>query len=425
MDECLCQRAAPYAELLERRQGCLREPVEIPDELHLQALWQDTHQRPSLLTLSDGTPVEIFEVGRWNRSEGPDFQDALISVNGLLRRGDVELHLRPNDWDLHQHTGNPAYGNVILHVTWSEQPIAKTLPEGIPTLALRPQLPTFDLTALDLSAIPYPTNTHSHPCIEALRKSPGALDRLLTGAGTFRLQLKARRLIEGVAAQEPFQHFYEALLRTMGYGRNADTFSRLAHEHPFARIESLPALQRFAALAGVAGLLKEHQRKLWDLWFLSGLPPPLTPYAWDFRGMRPQNHPLRRLAGAMGILENIGKLLETSLRDLPEALCEASNLLQADLESKSALIGRSRANAIVTNLFVPYRLALGTLNPDRLNDLPGEDISMPMRDTWHRLTGSLHNLPKDGLRQQGLLQIYSDFCHNPNLTCATCPIAQH
>ena len=63
------------------------------------------------------------------------------------------------------------------------------------------------------------------------------------------------------------------------------------------------------------------------------------------------------------------------------------------------------------------------IDPERLGDLPGEDLSQPMRQAWHHLTASLRALPKDGLRQQGLLQIHADFCSNPSLTCATCPLA--
>ncbi len=394
------------------------------DELHLQALWNDPRQRPANLALEDGTPVEVLEVGRWNRADGPDFQDAVIVVGGFIRRGDVELHLRPSDWDVHKHTYNTAYQNVILHVTWLGNPRAKTLPEGIASLVLHPLFSTADVVSLDLPVCPYAESSQSYPCAGVLQRTPGSVDRLLTSAGYFRLQTKARRFAEGVDAQDPFQCFYEGLLRAMGYGRNVDTFSRLAREYPFKRIESFSSRQRFAALAGVAGLLNEKQRDLWDLWWLSGLPPPLNRYVWDYRGMRPQNHPLRRLAGAIGILHHLQSLFETPLRTLPEALCEAGNTLREMLQTKTSLIGVARANAIVSNLFVPYRLALGTLDTECLNDLPGEDISMPIRDAWHRLTGSLRHLPKNGLRQQGLLQIYADFCHNSHITCANCPIAR-
>lgn len=426
MDPALERLAEPYA-LRRAHPSCLREGAD-PDELHLQALWQNDDLRPRDLALPDGTPVEVLSAGRWNRSAGPDFKDALVSVGGLLRRGDVELHVCPGDWDAHGHAGDPAYGALVLHVTWHEGAPAKTLPPGVPTLALRPfaeREGPFDFSRLNLSKAPYGEDaTAPRPCSQRLAEEVGGLERLLAAAGHFRLLAKAKVFSAALASGDAFQAFYAGLLAAMGYGRNAAPFRRLAEEVPFARIEALPSLARFAALAGVAGLLREDRRDLWDLWWRSGLQPPLEPYAWDFRAMRPANHPFRRLAGAIGILHDIAQLLERSLAALPEALSEASCRLAVPLGlTERALIGRNRANAVVANLFVPYRLALGTLDPTRLGDLPSEDVSMPMRDVWHRLTGTLRGLPKDGLRQQGLLQIYADFCHNPHLVCATCPLA--
>ncbi len=416
--------AAPYAGL-RAAAACVCREAEGPDELRLQALWQSDALRPRDLALPDGTPVEVISAGRWNRSAGPDFRDALLSVGGFLRRGDVELHVHPADWDAHGHAADPAYAGLVLHVTGFAEPPARTLPEGVPALALRPFAERggpFDFSRLDLSGIPYAASAEERPCRRRLAAVPGETERLLTAAGTFRLLAKARAFAADLAAGDAFQAFYSGLLAAMGYGRNVAPFRRLAEEVPFARIERLPSLARFAALAGVAGLLREGRRDLWDLWWRSGLQPPLEPYAWDLRAMRPANHPLRRLAGAVGILHDVARLLELPLGRLPEGLVEASGRLAEPLGLKGAPIGRNRANAVVANLFVPYRLALGTLAPDCLGALPGEDVSMPMRDAWHRLTGGLRGLPKDGLRQQGLLQIHADFCRNPNLVCATCPL---
>ena len=47
---------------------------------------------------------------------GPDFRDALLEVEGVgLVRGDVELHLRQQDWDAHAYVGDPKYNGVVVH----------------------------------------------------------------------------------------------------------------------------------------------------------------------------------------------------------------------------------------------------------------------------------------------------------------------
>lgn len=418
----------PYAQLLACRPLACAEP-DLPDEAHLQALWQDARFRPAALALPDGTPIELLEVGRWNTGPGPDFQDATLLMNGLVRRGDVELHCRPADWDLHGHSGDPAYAQVILHVTWLETPPAKTLPPGIRTLPLKPLCTCtgpFDFSRLDLSAMPYPppADTAKHPCLTHFAQTPGALDALLASAGRYRLSLKARLLADALRVDPPEQVLYAGLLRAVGYGRNAELFCRLAKELPYARLRPFPPLQRFAILAHTAGLLPTDRRDLWDLWWQSALPPPLEPYPWDFRAMRPQNHPRTRLAGAIGILHTLDALLARPISTLPAALTEASGLLLKPLALPRLPVGIDRAHAIVTNLLIPYRIATGQLALDALPDLPGETVSMPMRDVWHRLCGSLRGLPKEGLRQQGLLQLYADFCHNPAIRCATCPIGR-
>lgn len=196
--------AEPYA-LRRALPLCVCEGAG-PDELHLQALWQNDALRPRDLALPDGTPVEVLSTGRWNRSAGPDFKDALISAGGLLRRGDVELHVCPGDWDTHGHAADPAYGALVLHVTWHEGAPARTLPPGVPTLALRPfaeREGPFDFSRLNLSNAPYGDDaTAPRPCCQRLAEEVGGLERLLSAAGHFRLLFQS-----------------EGLFRRAGFGR--------------------------------------------------------------------------------------------------------------------------------------------------------------------------------------------------------------
>lgn len=396
-----------------------------PDETALQVLWADAERRPRHLALPDGTPVEILDAGTWNHADGPDFRNALVAFGGVLRRGDVEIHLTPRDWDLHGHAADPAYANVMLHVVWHPAPPAKTLPDAVPQVILRgfaEAEAAFRPAAPDAGRTPYADAPR--PCRVCMEATPGERDRILRSAGHFRLRVKASALTEAIGAQGRSQALYAGIMTAMGYGRNADNFRRLAAEVPFEIIREFSPEERFAALAGVAGLLTPRHRDLWDTWWRLALPPPDAPYVWETRTQRPQNHPFRRLAGAVGILQQTEMLGRLPPEKLPAAIAEASALLSGPLGLRGAPVGRSRAAALVVNLIVPYRLALGTLTPDMLGDLPPEHPSAPMREAWFRLTGDpTLPLPDDGLRLQGLLQIHRDFCSAPHGSCGTCPLA--
>ena len=86
----------------------------------LQQIWLRGEFLHEGLRLGDGRKLRILRRGRWNRLPGPDFRDAEFnfgdSESGEVVRGDVEVHLRAQDWELHGHANDLAYRNVVLHV---------------------------------------------------------------------------------------------------------------------------------------------------------------------------------------------------------------------------------------------------------------------------------------------------------------------
>ena len=95
-------------------------------ELLLQQIWLRGEFDTSELRLRDGRRLHMKKRGRWNRLGGPDFREAefIIETNSGAAtspapetvRGDVEVHLRAQDWDAHGHARDPAYAGVKLHV---------------------------------------------------------------------------------------------------------------------------------------------------------------------------------------------------------------------------------------------------------------------------------------------------------------------
>lgn len=117
-----------------------------PERL-LQQIWLRGDFNACGLRLRDGRPLRIARRGRWNRLPGPDFFEAEFRVgDGPLAetwRGDVEVHLRAGDWDLHGHAADAAYDRVVLHVVLFPAACEWTAGAGgrrIPILELLPLL---------------------------------------------------------------------------------------------------------------------------------------------------------------------------------------------------------------------------------------------------------------------------------------------
>ncbi|WP_333662595.1 DUF2851 family protein [Chishuiella changwenlii] len=88
-------------------------------EFFLHYIWKfNLFSREDLQTFH-GDFLDILKVGKINSNAGPDFTEAEIIIGDKLWIGSVEIHVNSSDWNLHQHTDDLAYQNVILHVVWN------------------------------------------------------------------------------------------------------------------------------------------------------------------------------------------------------------------------------------------------------------------------------------------------------------------
>ena len=437
-------------------------------ERHLQCVWFDERLRPKRLITSTGETVVVESPGRWNLEAGPDFLDAVLRVGSEARRitGDVEVHVRPNDWDHHHHDCDGLYRNVVLHVTHFASPamraITPTALLHVPLYDLLAATPAFSFDDVDLSAYPHAILPATpRPCELALRQSADQWKPLLTAAGRHRLHLKTERMRERLARlQDRDQLLYEEILASLGYKHNTAAFRRLAQHLPLASWEAdAPAEQIYARLLGAAGLLPDVEtaeeedslvfsRNLWDLWWRDPAPLPADARVTILRhATRPHNAPARRLAAAASLFQGgarlYGPLAAVSRDPATRWFDRVTKLLTARLEWKYwqehltitgrrqnkpvVLVGENRLAAMIANVVLPLFAADGVdVNP-LIAQLPPEDISAPMRETAHALFGRDHNpalYASNGLLQQGLLQIHHDFCLNARAGCQNCTLAQ-
>ena len=444
-----------YAEIRKQTARVRERPLlaapKIPNELELQARWFAGEFGRKFQTLV-GELVEIVQFGFWNREAGPDFQDAAIRLaGGPILRGPIEIDLLDRNWELHGHATNPAFDDAILHVFLERSGVeffARTSTHrNVPQIQL-------DLAALRDAATGMVPLAHAGRCVAPLRNLEAEhVTSVLEAAAKFRLRQKANRLRQRIEVHGRDEALFQAIAEALGYKQNRLPFTLLAQRLPLAflrkRREDAEAL-----LFGFAGFLdapdldrqrkstRSYLRSLWDRWWkyreqFSRLVLPAK--LWKTSGARPLNHPHRRL-GALAVMVAEWKTfsalagaskatpLVSFLTDLRHDFWSRHySLAAASASSSLALIGNSRAAEILANLVYPL-----AVNDDReiwndYKNLRAQLSNQAARIAAARLFAGdprQRDFACSLVGQQGLLQIYEDFCLRDASDCASCPLPE-
>ncbi len=395
-------------------------------ERHLQCLWADPRNRPSTLKTTDGEIVEIEHPGEWNLESGPDFHNAVLLIGKEKRRisGDLEIHIHPAGWNQHGHAGDPRYENVRFHIVYFQGPEIPGLIQ-IPLQEILSSDPKFSFDNIDLTAFPYSIPSGDFP-LKGM--DPDRKTDYLEAAGEERLRLKAERLALAMQNKEPEQVLWEELMASLGYKNNKAAFRKLASVMPATRLRSIAKTpgEAYSILLGLSGLLPKNPdpewppdtrnfiRSIWDFWWRQ--PSELQETAlkksdWILAGIRPANHPVRRLMAAAFYAFRIDASPPNydGLTDFPDNFWNTHISWKTRCEP-TALVGQSRANAIITNILVPFRAASGSAD-FALEKLPVEPDNSVIRQTAFTLFGPDHSpkIYRSALARQGLIQIFHDY----------------
>jgi Protein of unknown function (DUF2851) len=443
-----------YAELRDSarvHERALFPTQRTPGELELQARWFAGDFGRRFRAVS-GDDVEIIQFGTWNRAAGPDFSDAVVRLNdGDPIRGTIEFDLADRSWETHGHATNPAFDDAVLHVFVHQSDRAfftrTTSNRNVPQVRVDPNTLSESFSANVPLAQP-------GRCQAPLKDLPEErLCTILTAASQFRLQRKAARFKNIVDTHGRDEALYQEIAAALGYKENKLAFTLLAQRLPlgFLRQRSNDAE---TLLFGVAGFLstpdlgiypesaRNQVRKLWDRWWpqrdeMQRLVLPAK--TWRLSGTRPLNHPQRRLGALATLIDawpsftrSIGKRNAKTAGGFFLRLHHPFwnfhyTLASAPSTREMALIGESRVAEILANVLLPLFLAEGA-------DVWAEYVKLPARLSNRRLeTGATRLFDGDPRRprftktiaqQQGLLQIYEDFCLRDNSDCAQCPFPE-
>lgn len=430
---------AAYERALRRRTPAVRESPEPADELAWQARWF-SGACGRAFTTNSGEEALVLDFGEWNREAGPDFVRATVRIGQRDRHGAIEVDLDPSGWEQHGHATNPDYEKVVLHVVvhrGGRRFFSRTASNAeVPQVCLADHAPAE--AEWDSAAPARPGR-----CLAPLRSlGRDRLLALLATAARRRLLLKGELIERMISSRGMEAALFEAVAVSLGYKNNKLPFQLLAQRVPR---ELAASAEGEALLFGVAGFLERPEppraaartqaAELWASWWrlrAAHANAILPARAWKLTGLRPANHPLRRLA-ALALLARQWKAVRPLLTDPdPRPLQEALAALRHPFwsfhstwtsprrRSPLALLGPDRIRDIHANIVLPLALVRG-VEPPWLH-LPAGPANSDLRTVCSRLFGTTSppGLPRKLFVHQGLLQIYRDFCTRDHGECATC-----
>jgi hypothetical protein len=454
------QASNRYADMREKaarvRERALFLPLRIPNELELQARWFAGDFGKHFITIT-GDKIDIIQFGTWNREAGPDFRDAVIRINGSDPiRGCIEIDLLDRSWETHGHATNPAFEETVLHVfvekSGREFFTRTKSNRNVPQVCIDPTI----LPEAFSGNIPL---ARPGRCQSPLKDLPEErVNSVLDAAAQFRLQQKAVRIRNKIENHGRDEALFQDLAAALGYKENKLPFTLVAQRLPLKLLHEKHD-DAEAMLFGLAGFLeapdlgvfkgstRKYVRTLWDRWWphRDAMQRIILPAkVWRLSGTRPVNHPQRRLAALATLVHEwsrfqqiLGKAIagdtpattaQGFFSELDHPFWKFHYTLTSEAASKKmALIGESRVAEILANVLFPFWFSDDTAVWPAYSRLPARLSNRRLETAATRLFGNDPRRPRflrTVAHQQGLLQIYEDFCMQDNSDCAQCPFPE-
>lgn len=367
-----------------------------------------------------GEEVEVLHFGQWNREAGPDFRGARLRIGEQGEcSGDIEVDTDARDWERHGHATNPAYNGVRLQLFVNHSEVA-----------------AFARTE-DFREVPQAHLEVEVPVSARLAGLPGSVDLasaevMVEEAAEFRLRMKHAAHARAVALHGAGTALFHAIATGLGYKNNGIPFLLAAQR---TGLRAAMAGGGEARLFGLAGFLhartfdegdpvtRDYLRPLWEEWWgmRDGLVRLILPGGlWKYSGIRPSNHPHRRMgalaatgAGFEGLMDSIAAEGKSGFVKFFEALDHRFwsrhwNLSAATLEGDLALVGPDRVRDLLINAYFPS-LPLDQARAET-KVLRGGTPSGRLKSASLWLLGRVDlSLMRSARQQQGLLQLFKDF----------------
>ena len=312
----------------------------------LHWIWENRRFETTSLSTTEDQSVQIHKLGKLNKSDGPDFKDAEVSIGNLRWFGDIELHWKPSDWRNHSHQHDPGYNQVILHVVFN----------GAGASVLRQDQSTIPTLCLE-QYISNPLDTFLHqylrspqlPCAKQLSFiSEEAFHKQLNKAHKEYFEQKVNDLLAYYDPTLPpsqawLKLFTVALFSGLGISHNRDPMKKLGRLL-YHQVEASSSADDLCEKALALSKIDSNGH---------------TPdFNWNHKGSRPNNHPKHRIQQAALALWHLYNLpFEQWLHKNPKDCW--SNLISAINYTPS--LGKERSSILFGTVFLPALYSLGNL----------------------------------------------------------------
>lgn len=438
------------------------ETLVLPGEMHLQALWFAGQMGRDFTTV-DGKSVKIVQFGYWNHAAGPDFLHASVEIGGELKCGAIELDHSVGDWEGHGHAGNEAFNEVVLHVVFTaEEGICFTRNQAHQEV---PRLVVSEEVIREALSLPPANIAVAHPgrCFQPLAAMDDAcVEALMEQAAGHRASIKAQRRSRTVDVLGGRGWLWQAIAETLGYRPNKLSMMMLSQRLPVEDFYGQGRLgtllkrpEEFeSVLFGAAGFLsaelhdqardeesRGYLRDLWESWWrVRGdfEPMPERRIPWQFSGIRPVNHPQRRLACLAQVALRWEEFIhacrtvngvKSFFQDLQHPYWSYHYTLQSKRSrTRLSLLGADRIQDFQVNHLLPVKLADGDREAwEFYKSVAAPALSEKVDKAALRLFGETDKRKKflrKAWQHQALLQIYQDFCLRDVSDCKMCPFPE-
>lgn len=416
----------------------------------LQLVWKYQYFDRKGLKTQYGQSVQILNVGFHNQSEGPDFRDSTVVLDGVTLHGHVEVHRLASEWKQHAHGADPAYNSVILHVVWeNDKEALRNDGTPLPTIELKGKI-FLEIWRNYEQLLDFKSEL---PCAHALHAVPeiirfSALEKALVE----RLQEKSDQILEvlNLTKGDWEETAYRWLFTCFGFKINSQPMGELAALIPYKTLQKhrMQVSTLEAMLLGQAGLLPEksaepyaqHLIREYDFYQKKfNWNQQLSRQHWTFMGVRPTNFPSLRIAQLAAILSQAPNLLQAVMEDSREfygfkKLLQVKpsdywqhhyNFGKPTEKTASKGISGQTLELLIINFVIPLWFAYGRYfeQPewqercfDLMQTIPAENnfiIRMFAEKGWKS---------ENAFDSQGMIGLFRGFCQLQK--CLTCKVGQ-